>query len=416
MSIIRLSCIKSDLYAPQANGTLVKQPYVNGAGLLGTFNPPDKAALKTSDSPDSLEDYLTRSLRAACRGLKQDASAPVTILVHGFLFDPDKGVATDPAASDNPHSRVYHFTKLPFEDARREHTASWPLGLGYTAADQDGAEGVILAYGWLSQPGFATSLLERFQNFYARAYDYGEMSAWPLLRTLLVMQDLEPFATRLPAKRFDIFVHSLGTHLVTRMIAEIAKAANPANRDEYMPAIRSAARRLLDRLGRVIFLGGSEYIVEAQLMYSRLEALGYMKSANPTQPDGDPAGPTFYNIACRENDVLDLLAENFGPRTFGNSQVIGHNGLSARPKSARWIDLQIDSGALKDWMRAAPRNHDISGDDPKNVWDHWYYYSWPGNMRFYADVLRNRALWHLDKIRSGEQPIPEGVRVGWLGD
>lgn len=422
MSIIRLSCLKCDLFAPDADGQLVKPPYAGGFGHLGRFDQPDKRSLKLSDKPEALRDYLARNLKVAAKKLPADPSSPLTIMVHGFLFDPDKGTAEDPAKSDNPHSRIYHFKSLPFEDARREHTASWPLGLGYPAADDEGATGMILAYGWLSQPGFASSLLERFQNFYARAYDYGAMSAWPLIRTLFELQDLEPFSTRLAEKRFDIVAHSLGTHLVVRLIAELAKAADPDNKEEYAAGMRAAAKRLLDRLGRVILLGGSEYIVEAQLMYSRLEKLGYMKPDAAKRPDGDPPGPSFYNIACRENDVLDTLAENFGPRTFGNSQVIGHNGLSARPRSQRWIDLQIDSGALRDWLRAAPGGHDISGDDPGNVWDHWYYYCHPGNMPFYAALLRERERWQMDFVRVGQpdfpeqKPIPEGVRTGWFGD
>ena len=78
---------------------------------------------------------------------------------------------------------------------------------------------------------------------------------------------------------------------------------------------------ILNRIDRVILLGGAEYVVEAQLMMNRLESV----------PGG--GGIQFYNVVSRENDILDLLGENFGPRTFGNSNVIGHNGLDMEDNS-----------------------------------------------------------------------------------
>ncbi len=126
--------------------------------------------------------------------------------------------------------------------------------------------------------------------------------------------------------------------------------------------------------------------------------------------------PDFYNIVSRENDVLDILGENFGPRTFGNSQVIGHNGLDipgmrrdARPKD--WIDLQIDSAELQDWMAAPGRNLDIAGDRPGNVWDHWYYYTYRGNMALYRNILRDRPTWDIAQLR--RDGIPDGVSKRW---
>ena len=156
------------------------------------------------------------------------------------------------------------------------------------------------------------------------------------------------------------------------------------------------------RLGRVLILGGSEYVVEAQLMYRRIRDLDVTRR------------PDFYNFVSRETDVLDILAENFGPRTFGNSQVIGHNGLDipgtrrdARPTD--WIDLQIDSAELQGWM--AERNFDIAGDRPGNVWDHWYYYTYRGNMKLYRKILRDRPTWDIARLR--DDGIPDGISKRW---
>ena len=114
-------------------------------------------------------------------------------------------------------------------------------------------------------------------------------------------------------------------------------------------------------------------------MCQRLEALSL----------GADSGPTVYNFVSYKNDVLDVLAENCGPRFFGNSQVIGHNGLETKTRPARWMDLQIDDPELQKWV-AENHSIEISGDRPGNVWDHWYYCTFRGNLALYQNVLRNR--------------------------
>ena len=121
-------------------------------------------------------------------------------------------------------------------------------------------------------------------------------------------------------------------------------------------------------------------------------------------------GPTFYNVGCRENDVLDWLGENFGPRTFGNTNVIGHNGLGLG-EAPRWLDLQIDKPELRDWLRAY-RKLDISGDQPGTVWDHWYYYTHRGNMEFYRRILRERDAFAIDTLRRTKVRIGSARAVG----
>ena len=107
--------------------------------------------------------------------------------------------------------------------------------------------------------------------------------------------------------------------------------------------------------------------------------------------------------------MLDKLAENFGPRTFGNSQVIGHNGLDVEGRFADWIDMQVDRAALQTWM--AGRGIQISGDRPGNVSDHWYYYTFKGNMAAYRGILRDRQNWQISDLRAAN--IPDGVSKRW---
>lgn len=375
MSLIRLTCLTDTLYAPEVDGNLDPRPYTRRRrrGRMERLVEPEIAPATAL-----FRHYLRGAIERAAADLPADR--PVVALVHGFLFDPKQAVTPEPEDTDNPHGRVYHLMRRDEAQEQRHHTTSWPLGLGFGAADQSGADGLALAFGWQSQPGFASSLISHFQNFYARAYDKAALAAWALLNAL------EELAAALPGHPIDIFAHSLGSRVVVRAIALAAK---------HRPA-------LIGRLGRVIFLGGGEYVVEAQVMYRRLQGL----EAGPK--------PAFYNIVSRENDVLDKLGENFGPRTFGNSQVIGHNGLDLRSDEARkavpdWIDLQIDSRTLQDWMGG--RGHEISGDRPDNIWDHWYYYTFRGNMAVYRAILREREAWAIARLR--DAGVPEGVSKGW---
>lgn len=371
MALIRLSVLKDTAYAPAADGAMVMDAY-RKRRLTGRMEALPESALAGPSS--LLAHYLSTRIKEA--SVRLDDAQPAVILVHGFLFDPRQGLSPDPRETDNPHGRLYHFARADEYEEIRHHTSSWPRGLGFSADDATGGEGLAVAFGWHSQPGFATSLIERFQNFYARAYDYAGQSAWVLANVILLMQRF------LPGKRIDLFCHSLGSRLVIRALALLAK-----HRPEAIPAT-----------GQVVILGGAEYAVEAQLMMRRI------------LPLGAPHLPAFYNIVSRENDVLDILAENFGPRTFGNSQVIGHNGLDIECPGDHWIDLQIDSRKLESWMQ---KEHGltISGDQPNNVWDHWYYYTFRGNMELYKSILRQREHWHIPALR--QSGIPDGVSRRW---
>ena len=167
--------------------------------------------------------------------------------------------------------------------------------------------------------------------------------------------------------------------------------------------------RLLKTVGRVILLGGSEYTGEAQIMYRRLAEMSRGRSWNANQ------GPQVYNIVSRENDILDRFAENIGPKSFfSNTQVVGHNGLEANKGADRWIDLQIDCGHLRVWL--GQFGVYVSGDNPGEIWDHWYYYTHRGNMDFYCRILRDRNEWSIAQLRNQDPKCPEGVARGWFGN
>ncbi len=383
MSIIRLSCDRSTPYAPRPDDGLLVDTTYSPATRTGKFDDLVEPNLAAADSP--LAVHLDAALTAATPGLGPDD--PVIVMVHGFLFDPHYLPTADPKESDNAHARLYHFQDRGETEEIRYHTSGWPLHLGLTKDNATGAGGLAVALCWHSKPGLAQSLLERFQNFYARAYDYGTETAWVLANVLNRMAAHPALAGR----PIDIFCHSLGSHVVTRAIALGCKHA--------------ADMGFIPRLGRILILGGAEYVVEAQLMFRRVLDAGLPADQ----------GPIFYNIGCRENDVLDKLAENFGPRTFGNTNVIGHNGLDLG-RDDRWIDLQIDSGPLRQWM-SDYAGLDVSGDQPGTIWDHWYYYTHRGNMGLYRGILRERDQWIIPTLRkktAKRKAIPDGIKQGWF--
>ena len=320
MSTIRVSVIRNAVHGVTDRGHFVMRDYRKRT-RLGRTEEFREGALPKAGS--LLSHYLESRLEQAVSKLGEQ---PVLVMVHGFLFDPKDAMDEDtenpdPSSTNNPHGRLYHYGIRDEAEEIRKHTSSWPRHLGFREDDSDGSTGLAFAFGWQSQPGFAQSLVRHFQNFYARAYDKGTAAAWNLATCLHVLD--RKLAS---GKRIDILCHSLGSHVVVRLFQLLAK---------------HELTGILDRIDRVILLGGAEYVVEAQLMMKRLELA--QRGENGIQ---------FYNVVSRENDILDLLGENFGPRTFGNSNVIGHNGLDMEDNInlANWLDVQIDGAKLMRWM------------------------------------------------------------------
>lgn len=358
MSLVRVSVLDDTIFAPDPVGNLDDRPYDPGVGRgrLGRF-----VAGETSVEGSPLHHYLGGAIAAATRDLAP--GQPVAILVHGFLFDPTDKITADPIDTDNPHGRLFHFR---IEDERiehRHHSSSWPLGLGFEADDPSGRTGLAVAFGWDSLPSFASCLSCRPRGLYGRAYEIAGTSAWALVTVI------ERLAQLLPGRPLDIVCHSLGSRVVIRAIALAADWGH---------------LHLIERLGRVVILGGAEYAVEAQRMERRLQGLNLARR------------PAIYNVVSREDAVLNVLAENFGPRTFGNSQVIGHDGLGVEERLEHWIDLQLDGEELR--TRLACRGLSVAGDGPDTIWDHWYYYTHRGNMALYRHILRSADGWSIPEL------------------
>lgn len=382
MSTIRVSALKRAIHGLGPGGAFVHDTYDKRrkTGRTEELIEPKVPRTNIPDlffdkKPENLAHLITRLAEPAIADL---GDQPVVMTVHGFLFDPRDAPSTEPSDSDNPHSRIFHYLPQAGDEVRH-HTTGWLHHLGFEEADETGQSGLAFAYGWHSRPGFAASLVGYFQNFYARAYENAEGAAWNLLTCLHMLDKVLP-----AGKRIDLFCHSLGARVVIRLIAQLCKHGR---------------LDLLARLDRAIILGGAEYVVEARLMLSRLNALGM---SNAIQ---------FYNIVSRENDVLDKLGENFGPRTFGNSNVIGHNGLDVEDPDSigpSWIDIQIDNIDVHKWM--ARRGFSVTGDNPDSVWDHWYYYTDHGNMELYRAILRKRDEWRIADMKR-DPPTDKGWAV-----
>lgn len=376
MSIIRLSMLGDGLYAPDLDGNIDSREFPEdlkngqrGRGRLKLYKRGEYP-----DGGDALSRYLERSLELEAPDLADDK--PVTVMIHGFQFDPAITVISPPHhhKADNPHARVYHFERHSEELEMRHHSTSWPLGLKFRKGDK-GKNGLCIGFGWYSNPGFFSSLFQHGLNFYARAYNEAESAAWQLVCLLDVL-------TRRLKRPVDLFCHSLGSRVVIRALAQAVKP------DETS----ATTADLINLIDRVIILAGAEKVLEAQLMMSRLNRWQKANKANGIRI------PHFYNFTSRENDVLDKLGENFGPAAPGSKQVVGHNGLEALDPS--WVDIQLDDADIGRWFMG--ENFEISGNNATSVFavlDHWIHYTWPDNMRLYSEILRERPKWTIDALK-----------------
>jgi hypothetical protein len=130
MSLLRFSQVADGLYRTEPDGRL---DLSSGAGNRlqivrpGVQGPP----------PVALTDYINAVLAPV------PAGRPVVIMVHGFDFNPLDDPEADPAASENPHARLFHFGP----DDRAARAISWPIRFGFNALDAPD-EGLALAFGW----------------------------------------------------------------------------------------------------------------------------------------------------------------------------------------------------------------------------------------------------------------------------
>lgn len=285
---------------------------------------------------------------------------PLVVMVHGYKFDPFFAHAAD------PHDYLYHFDPERMKIDRWRRPASWPLGLGFSENDRYGIDGLCVGFGWCSKPQL------RFGRFCA-AYVEAEVAGRALLRTLDVL------ARAFPHREIDIFTHSLG-----------ARVALIALRD----AAEQGRSDLIARLGRLLLLGPAELVGTAREIMRCVDAARAARS------------PQIYNVMARENDVFDVMVERFAPRIGGARPIcLGATGLGRDREG--WLDLQLDSAALHDWL--ARRGVEIGGGVRRAC--HWGVYNRPGAMAFYSAILRDRPRWAIPALR--EAGIPNHLEERW---
>ncbi len=296
--------------------------------------------------------------RTAATALRK--TQPLVVMVHGYKFDPYDGDA------ENPNAFLYHFDPERVETDRWQRPASWPLGLGFRERDPYGVSGLCVGFSWSSRPR------QRIGAF-CRAYQEASHAGRALLQTL------DALAEAYPHRDIDIFVHSLGARVA-------------------LTALRVAAKRgradLLTRIGKVLLLGPAELVSVAR---DTMEAIDH----------ADPARrPEIYSVVARENDFFDVLVERFAPKIEGVTPIcVGSHGMS--DDFDGWLDLQLDSPALIEWLSA--RGVEIGGGPPRRVC-HWGVYNRPGALDFYSDILRNRAQWSIETMRAAGVPTEQEQR------
>lgn len=357
MSIVRVSANTRYMFAPDAIGNLDYDMYdeARGKGFLQELV--DNRLAKPGDR-------LLRYLRAelATKASNLPPNAPVTVMVHGFAFslmarvDPD----ADPAETENPHGRLFHFKNRDEEHEQEEHTTGWPLHLGFSPTDS-GESGLAVAFGWSSGAGKANiseTIAVLAQSVYRPAFENATKTAWSLvnvIRGLVLALGDRP-------NPIDIVCHSLGTRVVVQALTQAADLGVDV---------------VTKRIGRVILLGGAEYSADARTMLDSVI------------PDGPSADFTCYNVMCSVDWVLKRLGTTSGPR---EDAVIGFNGLPVQ-SGEPWLNLQIDRDNLQRWF--ADHGVSVEGNRPGDFKNHWYYFTNRRNMAFYRDALRSRGSWTL---------------------
>ena len=306
------------------------------------------------DSPE-LTPAVARNAATALR-----KSQPLVVMVHGYKFDPFN------PNCENPNDFLYHYDPDRVASDRWKRPASWPLGLGFRERDPYGVSGLCVGFAWSSRP-------QQRVGAFCRAYQEASQAGRALLKTLDVLAQAHP------NRDIDIFVHSLGARVA-------------------LTALRVAAKRgrtdLIERIGKVLLLGPAELVSVAR------ETMEAIERAAPSRK------PEIYSVVARENDFFDVLVERFAPKIEGVTPIcVGSHGMGEDFDS--WLDLQLDSPALNEWLLA--RGIEIGGGPPRRVC-HWGVYNRPGALDFYADILRNRAAWSIDAMRSAGVPTEQEQR------
>ena len=210
---------------------------------------------------------------------------------------------------------------------------------------------------------------------------------------------------KLAGRPIDVFCHSLGSRVVLsalKVLAETGKA------------------KALDRIDRVLIVGGSEYGDEAVRV---LKAVQNVPGITP---------PDVYNFVGRRDRVLThLAAHNLDLVDPPKSRFpVGAFGLAlgtpmAVRKDAHWLDLALDAPplghvVLNKWLDAKRADEkrawgeelgvkaDVNSSHPLGLLNHWAYFTRAANMKFFAAIVREAdrggGKWSIGKMRKDGVP------------
>ncbi|MEL6677456.1 MAG: hypothetical protein AAFQ51_02045 [Pseudomonadota bacterium] len=258
------------------------------------------------------------------------ASAPITLLVHGFKYAPGHSPGPRAPKERDPFRLIYAFDPV----VRCNRMVSWPGGLGFTPDDP--GDGLCIGFGWSAlptEPG-PLAVAREFPRIYRRA---GQV-AGDFARLM------DRIAAVAPGRPISIVAHSLG--------ARVALCALP----------RLSSRT---RLGPVILMGAAEY---AGL------AADHLRAAH--------RAPQVFNITARENQFYTQLFEWYAPRHGRRDRAIGIAPL----EGADVVNVPIDAAATGAVLGALGRQLDTGGERR----GHWGFYTRTGALDFYAALIRAR--------------------------
>ena len=403
MALIRLTCCPDAapglaarwaLGVPEEDGTWHAHSYRDGRGMLGLLDAPGVTGR-------ALAEHL-RHLRAQ-RLDRLDPNAPITVLIHGFQYEPRAPVSHDRGRAANPHAQIFHFTADTLEVERRAHSTPWPLRLGY--ADDRGETGVAVAFGWTSDPAFVhgdwRDWLSRLrwsemgaETYYGSAYRTAPMAARGLAIAIAALAEVFGRA------EIDLYAHSLGARVALRGLSDLAARDSPR----------------LRRVGRVILVSGASHGLDARRALDRVAKVGRHR-------------PQIFNLMVSRDATLGRWGRRFAafaeardapPRWRDRLRILIFGaeviGLHGKPRGARlrsWMDLYLDRPALQNWASRAEPPLDFRPPWRGASGDHWAGFTWPGYTAFCTRILREREGWSLGALRWGagrRSPVPQGSR------
>jgi len=239
---------------------------------------------------------------------------------------------------------------------------SWPAGLGFRANGV--SDGLCLGFAWPAHDAdHGGPVARRF----ARVYDAAAEAGAALGRVITTIDRLAP------GRPVDLIAHSLGARV----------------------ALQAARTLRRGRLGQIVLLGGAEYDSIA------LEAL--------SAPGAK--GAQVFNVTSRQNDLFDLLFTRFAPSpkapASGPARPLSA-GLGRQLRLA--YDLPLDRAELAPLLL---RRGVRLGPDPRRIC-HWSFYTRPGVLSLYAQMLRNRHNWTVPALKAEVGCLPQAARWSLL--